>query len=281
MVDVIVVGAGIIGATCAKVLREYGREVLLLDDGRPKGGSRASGGHLKPSWFGKVPEEIWKPSMALLDATWGLKEEEFEIRPSGLRETVYRVDTDEVMGCPKTLAKVTSVRHLHNYPIVSYEEAGETKEERCKLLLIAAGAWAEEILDGFKLDVTGKQGVSFRVKGSLTAPFIQPWAPYKQVVAHQQGNNDVWIGDGTAVLERNWTEERTLACKDRCLSFLPGPAEVAETREGIRPYCKHAPEEPCLLVDLGPRAWLATGAGKSGTLAAGWVGCVLTGVLKK
>lgn len=266
--DVIVVGAGIIGATAAKALRDLGRDVLLLDSGEIGGGTGPSGGHLKPSWLG-VAEEVWKPSMDLLDAVWGLKKETFKVFPSETEEGIHRVDTDEVMSYPKTAAVVTSVRQLNNYPIVTYKEGAVVKEERCRILLVAAGVWCESLL-GTSLGMKRKQGVSFRLRGVIDKPFIQPWAPYKQIVAHQQGAGEIWIGDGTAVLDKNWTEGRTEACKERCLSALPGKG-LLSTRTGLRPYCPHNQAEPCLYLRLGPRAFLATGAGKRGTIAAGWV----------
>src|SRR6266403_1777366 len=75
--DVIVVGAGIIGATVSKALADQGRDVLTLDDGRPLSGTGPSGGHLKSSWFGGMEKEEWEPAMELLNETWGLIEEEF------------------------------------------------------------------------------------------------------------------------------------------------------------------------------------------------------------
>lgn len=266
MKDAIVVGCGVIGATVAAVLQGQGLDVLVLDDNRPMSGTAPSGGHLKPSWFGDMKATEYEPAMELLNDVWGLQEESFLVRPSAglIHTTVYRVDTDQVRRFPRTQATVSGFAHLQNFPVVYW---GDT-EERCRLLVVATGVWAAELLKG--IDVTAKQGVSFRLKGVLKEPFIKPWAPYKQIVAHQQGEVEIWIGDGAAILPKNWTAERTQQCRDRCQSSLPTLLPVLREIHGYRPYCSSG-TDPCLLRQLGPRAWLATGAGKLGTIAAGWV----------
>lgn len=270
MIDVIVIGCGIIGATVTKALQKQGRTVLTLDSNRPMAGTTPSGGHLKPSWFSGMKKTEYEPAMELLSDTWGMAEEEFTIRPTGLSATVYRVDTDRVASTPRTYGEVTSVDQLHNYPLVVYNgKNGEPTEVRCRLLVVATGAWATELLPQIK--VKAKQGVSFRISGKIDRGFIKPWAPYKQVVAHQQSANEIWIGDGSAIIPTNWTEERTRKCMIRCCGALQTkPANVLRTLSGLRPYCDSG-SDPCLLQQLGPRAWVATGAGKSGTIAAGWV----------
>lgn len=261
--DCIIVGAGIIGCTVAKALQQQGREVLLLDDGRPLSGTRPSGGHLKPSWFSSMPKTEYEPAMELLNDVWGLIEEDYVIRPTGLTTKVYRVDTEAVLATESETAKVTAM--VADGPVPSVVFCG--KVHTCRLLVIATGAWAAELVPG--TEVTAKQGVSFRFCGTLAKPFIKPWSPYKQVVAHQQTADQVWVGDGSAILPKNWDETRTQACFKRCSAALPGMRGVSRTI-GLRPYCKAENGDPCLLQRLGPRAWLATGAGKSGTIAAGW-----------
>lgn len=262
MQDCIVIGAGIIGATVAKALRGKGRDVLLLDDGRPMSGTKPSGGHLKPSWFSGMKKTEYEPAMQLLDETWGLIIEEFVVRPTNITTTVYRVDTDEVLAIEKMQAVVTAIGMLNDYPAVIFDGY----EERCKLLVVAAGAWCSELVQG--VEITPKQGVSFRFKGVLEGPFIKPWSPYKQVVAHQQSASEIWVGDGSAILPKNWDEQRTTQCRERCQATLNGAKYMTQT-VGVRPYCATG-NDPCLLQRLGKRAWLATGAGKSGTIGAGW-----------
>lgn len=267
--DAIVVGCGIIGATVSKALVSQGRDVLTLDDNRPFSGTVPSGGHLKPSWFSGMKKSNYEPAMELLAELWGMKEETFSIWPLSIPATVYRVDTDEVVKYPRTVATVSQVGHLNNYPSVIYTEGSEVKEARCRLLVIASGVWASSLVP--ELKITAKQGVSFRLPGKLSQPLIRPWAPYKQVVAHQQSDNEIWIGDGSAILQGNWTEDRTKACLARCSNALGIEEAPLKTLVGLRPYVTYPGSDPCFLKQLGARAWVATGAGKSGTIAAGWV----------
>lgn len=281
MRDVIVIGAGVIGATVSKVLASRGMDVLTLDDRRPFSGTGPSGGHLRSSWFGEMPETLWRPSLQTLDQAWGLLSESFRVGP--VKETVYRVDTDVVLAAPFTRAKALGVSLLNNYPLVEYRVfAGAPKEvvcERCRWLLVATGTWANELVKG--VDTTAKQGVSFRVKQVLQENVIIPWAPYKQVVAHQQTGSTVWVGDGTAILTKNWTDAKTAQVRERCLRVAELTGDVLEERQGWRPYSSHEPMLPCLLRQLGPRAWVATGAGKRGTIAAGWVANTLVSSIEQ
>lgn len=282
--DAIVVGAGIIGTTVAAKLRGEGREVLLLDDARPGSGTAASGGHLKPTWFGAMKKEAWEPALATLDEIWQLRKEMFAVKPDGQLTEVYRVDTDKVLEYPRTISRVNSIDSLWNYPAVNHGDVGGGfATDRCRLLVVAAGVWCAEIDESLTRGVVvrSKHGASFRFKGQIPSAFIEPWAPYKQIVAHQQNLGEIWIGDGTAVLTSNWDKERTKQCLERCRGALPDilrPANLLpRITLGARPYC--APvnaDEPCYLKRVQPRCWVATGAGKSGTVAAGWVANVIT-----
>ena len=260
MRDAIVIGCGIIGATVSSALRERGDDVLCLDDGRPLAGTPASGGHIKVSWLGGMPEVEYLPALRVLDEVWGLKEETYKT-PKGT-EQMYRVDTEQVVECPRTIGKAIRVDHLGDYPVVEMSGGAE----RCRLLVIATGAWSHQLLP--EIITTAKQGVSFYMLGRVS-PLIYPWAPYKQVVAHQQDHRRFWVGDGSAIIPKNWGDTESKSLK-RCLEVV-GEHKVVETRMGLRPYAKHGDTVPCLLTQLGPRAWVATGAGKLGTIAAGWV----------
>lgn len=265
VLDCIVVGCGIIGATIALALRAQGREVTIFDANKLKAGTTPSGGHLKPSWFGGMSKQDYEPAMELLDNVWGLKEEQFKIWPVG-STTVFRVDTDVVKKTQYTAASVTNINLQAAVPMVTLS-TGEA--HKCRLLIVATGVWAAGFFPEIK--ITAKQGVSFRFNGTLLRPFIKPWAPFKQVVAHQQASNEIWVGDGSAILESNWTTERTAQCQTRCKSTLGKVASAlpSQTLVGLRPYVESG-KDPCLFKQVSPRCFVVTGAGKSGTIAAGW-----------
>jgi glycine/D-amino acid oxidase-like deaminating enzyme len=62
--DVIVIGAGIIGATIAKAFTAKGREVLLMDANLSMPGTAPSGGHMRPQWFGNL-KTGYEPAMGI------------------------------------------------------------------------------------------------------------------------------------------------------------------------------------------------------------------------
>lgn len=278
MRDAIVIGSGIMGATIGAALRTKGMDVMILDDRRPMSGTFPSGGHLRPAWFGKMSKEQYLPAMDLLDKTWGMSSEEYLETPSNKKTVMHRVDTDKVLASEFMSRTVLEIGHLNNYPSVSL--AYREEAERCRLLVVAAGVWCQELLGKAPMCVF-KQGVSFRVLGT-TDNIIHTWAPYKQVVTHQQQSDKFWIGDGTAIIAKNWTEQREEASRQRCSAAVrrPFPKSI-EVRTGYRPYVKHADDVPCLLEQITPRCWLATGAGKSGTISAGWAATQILASLDK
>jgi hypothetical protein len=249
------------GATIGSALRKAGRTVTIFDDNRPLCGTKPSGGHIKPSWISNLKKGEFDSSLDLLADVWGIKEEQFAIRPLEIiKTTVFRVDIDKVLQTARTCSSVLSVEYVDPNPVVRWIGG----EDNCKLLVVATGSWGN-LVSGVKIEV--KQGISFRMKGKIATPFIQPWAPYKQIVAHQQSEQEIWVGDGTAILSENWNEATTQKCFTRCSKAI-NSKQIQKVNIGLRPYCKT--KDPCLLKQLGPNAWLATGAGKNGTIAAGW-----------
>jgi len=271
MYDAVVVGAGIVGGTIFKSLLTQGRKVLLLDDQQEQSGSNASGGHFKPSWVSSMRSDDYEDSVETLNDLWGVVEEEHRLKPLGGTTYVSRVNPDSIkrnLSKYITSGKVTDVvARDSNCPVVLYSDQGIIKEVRTKLVIVAAGVWSPSILD-LPVIIKQKKGVSFRFRGKIKSAFIKHWAPYKQIVAHQQGR-DIWIGDGTAILEANWTRAKTRECEDRCKTALGFKNPPKKTKVGLRPYCPTG-DDPCLCVELHKNIWVATGSGKLGTIAAGW-----------
>lgn len=273
--DAIIVGGGIVGGTVSAALRGAGMSVLTLDDARAGAGTPPSGGHLKPSWFGGMPRAEYEPAMELLARVWGMTEERFIIQEPLLgvglkRVTIYRVDTDKFRAdvAPYlTPGTVTSVRPGR---VTFTDLDGDVVEAEAPLIVVAAGSWTDRLVPVKGLEA--KKGVSFRLGAEVPEGIVRPWAPYKQVVVHQQSPGEVWAGDGSALLAKNWTAARTVECLARCRRVVGEDAPTLETRTGLRPYCPTVGKtDPCLLRETAPGVWAATGAGKSGTIAAGWV----------
>lgn len=293
--DVVIIGGGIIGSTISEYFRHQGIETLLLDSNEPLSGTAPSGGHLRPSWFKGMEKEDYIPAMDVLDQCWELIEEEFRITAgeSFKLETFKRVNVDHVFKTPRTHAKAFRIEDKESMPLVRLRpldaepgalkgtalRGGIGKAVRAKLLIVAAGYWTRGLLpevfphDSDRYLLQGKTGISFRYSGQLKTPFVEQWAPYKQIVAHNQNTEEIWIGDGTAILDKNWTASKSAQCLKRCEKFLTNHKKrkhkLLKQLTGIRPFIKSGPV-PCFCQRVYPNVWAVTGASKLGTIAAGW-----------
>lgn len=269
MYDVIVVGAGIMGATIGQAYRNQGRKVLIVDDSRPMAGTSPSGGAIKPSKLTGLNSEDEEAAIQTLRELYGLEEIQFEIKPTGgfVKVSTYQLNMDKVFDV-ETEGDIAQC--LEKGPAVKFQDMGVVQ---AKLVVVATGIWASELLpEVFDGKMEGKTGVSFLFEGRIKQPFVKPWAPYKQITIHNyrlDGRNYIWASDGSALKSENWTEERTNQCKERCMSALGITKEPVEVTLGIRPFHKDKPK-PCFLKEVRPNVWAATGAGKFGCISAGW-----------
>lgn len=141
-------------------------------------------------------------------------------------------------------------------------------------IIVAAGIWTERLLR--QVAQQGQRGMA------LLFPELHPergkikvWAPYRQLVGFDRGDG-LWVGDGTAIKAENWDDERTRQVYNRERQFGDqvmgtlglSPNDGARLLHGIRPYAKG--HKPCLLQEVEPGLWAASGGAKNGTLAAGW-----------
>ena len=279
MYDVIVVGAGIMGATIAEALRVVqGRDVIIIDREDPFAGSTCSGGLIKPSKFTGLGDDQMDPVLDLLGALWGgLKEQTFTIRPSGglFKANIWRLNMRKVFDLPYVYGKVTQV--LKDEPAVILNDDNIM---RCEMLVIAAGMGCAELLpDVFPPGVlTAKQGASFLFRGSVKGdPFVKAWAPYKQITVHDFDDETIWASDGSALKPDNWTDDRTESCIQRCMEAMGTDERPAHIAVGHRPFHK-SKAKPCYLEEVADDVWVATGAGKFGSISAGWAANQLLGV---
>jgi glycine/D-amino acid oxidase-like deaminating enzyme len=269
--DVLVIGAGIFGATIARGLARRGLTVRVFDDGRPLSGSAASGCLMKPSWYSSLDPEVYRSAMAELETAYGVQDITLKLWPSkrGVavkwvpREKFLRLDDLDLQPF-----RVTGVEGL----TVTLEE-NEVVEARLAVV-VAAGYWARDLLGEFGARIQGKAGTAvFWDNHELPAGFIRPWAPYKQMVAFQEGPGKVWAGDGTAILYERWDEKYPKKTVSRLAKATRLRAGEARSLVGIRPFVRGV--KPCLLEEVTPGLWVATGGAKSGTLGAGWAAAEL------
>lgn len=271
MYDAIVVGAGLFGQITAQALREQGRNVLVIDDRRPEAGSLASACLMKPSWFSSMGKHVTTPSLDLLDELYGLKTLSFKTRPKLLDVSVHWCDPAKILAGPFQRGRVKRV-------FSGGVELEDGEELHATTIVVAAGIWTERLVPQVKQ--RGQKGAAFVIPSlKIKDPFIWPYAPYRQLVAFNRGDG-AWIGDGTAILEKNWTDDHLARSWSRMEKAVqaPVPASKARVLVGIRPYAKGA--KPCVLANYGTSGrpiYAATGGAKNGTIAAGWCAHTIRG----
>ena len=279
--DAVVVGAGLFGQIIAKALEAQGRSVMIIDSGHPEAGSKPAACLMKPSWFSGMGRDIYEPSLRLLDDLYGVQDVEFELRP----KSIGKIGSATVHWIPP--AKILSRPSLHGVVTRVYPGRVHTPKETIEapLVVVAAGIWTEALLPQYKQ--VGQKGVAFLwprcnggskfiiegQKGANTfTPFIRPWAPYRQMVGFDRGDG-YWFSDGTAIKAENWTSEREEKSYERAKGAVDLFGHGQRYKDtptvllGIRPYAKG--HKPCLLEEVEPGLWVASGGAKNGTVAAG------------
>lgn len=269
MYDAIVVGAGLFGQVIAEALHTQGRDVVVIDANYKMAGSGPAACLMKPSWFSSLGRAIYEPSLRLLDELYNVRDLKFQTRPKLVDVTVHWIRPAEILGAPVVCAEVGSIDEQRVLTTRGVFEA--------RLIVVAAGIWTERLLPQYTQ--TGQQGVAFLWRDrDLAGPFIQPWAPYRQMVGFDRGDG-YWFSDGTAIKRENWTEERENRSWTRaattldCLGRADRESGRARTLLGVRPYARG--HKPCLLEEVRPGLWVASGGAKNGTMAAGWCAHVI------
>ncbi len=270
MLDAVVVGGGLFGQIIAKGLRAQGREVVVLDAGRANAGSRPAACLMKPSWFSSLGKSVYEPSLELLDELYGVQELTFETRPKLARVQVHWVPPAAILAPHPIVAEVGGIAEQRVLTDHGVFEA--------PLIVVAAGIWVQELLPQYRQ--VGQQGVAFLWPDVVGPNFIQPWAPYRQMVGFDRGDG-YWFSDGTAIKQENWTREREEASWNRAAVTTSdrlglgdrGKGLSAKTLLGVRPYARG--RKPCLLEEVRPGLWVASGGAKNGTLAAGYCAHVI------
>lgn len=272
--DAIVVGAGLFGSIITAELRKRDLSVLVIDDHRPTSGSKPAACLMKPSWYAGLGEDVARPSLELLERHYGVHSISFKV--SLAKANVLWCEPAVILGA--TQPWYGSVSHVEAVPggwQVRAAPLGADQEElvcSARLVVVAAGIWTPHLVpvDG---GLKGQAGLAFLWPGlELEQPFIDPWAPYRQLVAFNRGDG-LWVGDGSAIKEENWNQARTDMIFDRCSKAIARDEcdDVQNGRAiglyGVRPY---SAMKPCYLKEEEPGLWVATGGAKNGTIAAGW-----------
>lgn len=272
-IDVLIVGAGIFGSVIGEALQVLGRTVNYIDAFAPHCGSTPAACLMKPSWLSGMGKDIYTPALAKLDELFGIMDVNFTIRPSGLTTMVHWVPPHRIFRWDSVIrGTVREIRYIDGAQAVeTLVEATINNQRhliRPQLLVLATGYWTSKLI---KVEgLIGQAGVAFAWEGAKTYEnAIRVWAPYKQIVALNGWHPDtLWVGDGSAILPKNWTVERQHDSRERCARFVNQDIARAKPLYGVRPLVKGA--NPCFLQEVWRNVWVATGGAKNGTAAAGW-----------
>lgn len=277
--DIAIIGAGLFGAVAAAALRRDGHNVLVIDAKKEGSGSRPAACLMKPSWFSSMGKDKFEPSLRLLDELYGVQDLSFKVLgPVGA--TVHWCDPAKILQ-PADLTDEVEAIQVVGGGFMLVLKSGDYVE--VKKVIVAAGVWSSAL--AHVPGLVGRAGVSFRwFDMQLDQGFINPWAPYRQIVGFNISKTEVWVGDGSAIKPDNWTKEREDQSYARCASNIDrtgfGDRENGrvEAQYGVRPYVPDA--KPCFLKEVLPGMWVNTGGAKNGTIAAGWSASVLREALK-
>ena len=256
MRDAIIVGGGLFGSIAAAALRSSGMDVAVIDDRRQNAGSLAAGCLMKPSWLQKMGKGNVDRSFQLLDQLYGLKT--ISLRAGPVSVDAQWIHPDRILEPDPIAKKVAKVSTFPGGNRVRFENM---EPMDAKIVIVACGAWTRELIHG--APVVGKVGASVRLDRPPEDNRIKVWAPYKQLVRFSADDFN-WCGDGTAIIEKNWTNERLETSRRRITDF----AGIGDLRVGVRPFADTA--APAALDWIAPGLWSLTGGGKNGTAAAGW-----------
>lgn len=312
--DVVVIGSGLIGGMVTKFLRDVkGMQVVVVDQRNTMSASKCSFGVWKEGWVNQVIKKEYEDGLELLDTfTGGIKEEEFQIKPKPYKnrsmvetyepklelktETFKRVDCSLILN--EEIIEATVLNIDKNRVTILHAGKEQRKEVIvAKHIVIAAGVWTTDILveNGLmnNLPYLDRQwGAVLHLKGNadikLPQSQMKEWAPYKQSVFVNLGNNRGVFGDGATIKNPKGEDDKVRAASDRIIlhmndllkrdikdgketySATKYTSTVVDILEGYRPYLNKAKSHTGKFVNRHSD-WVisATGGAKNSTILCG------------
>ncbi len=283
MTDTIIIGGGLFGQVIAAALRDIGQEVLVLDRREPLAGSGPAACLMKPSWFAGLGREVHEPALAMLDRLYGVQDMPFDVHIGKAgkvaQQTVHWIDPRKILSGPTETMNVLAV--APGKVILGPDRGTHYEQLVSTHVIVAGGVWTKELLPQYAQ--SAQRGMASLWPGiHPERGIIKPWAPYRQLVGFDRGDG-MWVGDGSAIKSANWSEDRERQIREReaklATRLVPKMMDGIGHFElqGLRPYWKGP--GPCLLEEVQPGLWVASGGAKNGTIAAGWCARELVGRL--
>ena len=254
MARVIIVGAGLFGSVAAKLAQQTGHQVTVVDNSEPLRASAAAGCVLKPSWLSSIPKEESAAGIQLLDQLYGLRPLLFR-SPLGVQIAASHVAPQLVLNHKPVNARVARV--------TAQGVVLSTGKKLPGKVLVAAGVWSRALCPEIP-EIKSLVGASFRFPRKGLEPRLKVWAPYRQAVAFQITPTQVWFGDGTSILEKNWTNDYVVSSAMRAqqLFNLTGGKPTVGARPVVAGF------KAGYFKRLSPTCWVSTGGAKNGIVLA-------------
>ena len=242
---IIIVGAGLFGSIAADVARRAGHEVVTIDAQKQYRASPAAGCVIKPSWLASIEKSRIQNGIAVLREIYGV--EDFQLKANlGIMLDVQRVNPDKVLRKPDVKGVYVPAKHKGD------------------VVLIAAGIWSADLVPNMP-KMKWLTGASARFDGQLPEGRLDVYAPYRQAVAFNINKKQVWFGDGTAILFKNWEEATRLkSSAERAQKF--GLRAKTSWTVGCRPYVEG--HKAGFLHKVKKDLWVSTGGAKNGIVLA-------------
>ena len=268
MSNVIVVGAGLFGSILGKIMEDAGHDVTFIDSKEKRSGSKAAACLMKPSWMSGIDV---KPCIALLDKYYGVETLKFRAGKPG----IATLPVDVFWVNPKSI--LNSDRNIVNEKVIEIKDGVVITEEQTYkgIVIVAAGVWTRDLLPKMP-EIRGLVGSCIIGEGKVKTPTINVYAPYKQAVFFNRGENETWFGDGTSIIEKNFTDEHRTRTRQRAKDMANIEGGIIT---GTRPYTKG--NNLGVFEKLGNRLYVSTGGAKNGTILGATHGLQLLKGLSK
>ena len=229
-------------------------------------GSKPAACLIRPSWLSKMTTLERDEALALLNDLYGVQELDFTINRI-LPTKMLWVDPRKILKAPDVVGTVLSIDRLEH--AVRVRTGDREVLLRARHIVVAAGVWANKLFDAeVHGGLVGQVGCAHIFSGQTKKQIVDQWAPYKQIVRFNRTEDTVWVGDGAAIIEKNWGDDHRRLNATRCHAASEG-LPVVEKIEGIRPYVKEA-KGIADFREVWFRVWSINGGAKNGTMGAAW-----------